>query len=180
MKYLIFILVFVTVPYLLGVAQDKHLAIISDPGKEGVAAIDNSKVVQKFSFESYADWAVKESGLEPHFLGEMIARKWTYVNSIYIRKQEVEVGFGASYTETYKPNVINAVYRVNNYYRRALNRNQMNEDYARQQFSHILDCAIAAFYSEDSAEFEKALAGKKKPEEIILTFNLVELFNYHK
>ena len=72
----------------------------------------------------------------------MIAEKLAMVNELYLHKTNISVGFGSSYTETFKTSILNAVYTMNTYYKKALRRKIITEDEAHKQYVWILDCAI--------------------------------------
>lgn len=134
-----------------------------------------AKSEKQFVFKVYSCNSTPEGEVETHYMGDAIAVKWTMVNELYIRKTEVSVGFGSSYTETFKPSILNAVYRMNAYYKKALSHKTIAEDDAKKQFSWILDCAITICYCPDSADFEQALAKTKEPDQIVSLFNLVKI-----
>jgi hypothetical protein len=130
---------------------------------------------KKYVFKVYGDSGIPKGEVESHFLGNEIAVKWTLVNELYLKKSNVSIGFGSSYTETLKPSILNAVYRMNAYYKKALNRKTISEVEAKKQYSWILDCAIAICHCPETDEFEKALTKTKEPDEIVSLFNSVIL-----
>ncbi len=128
-----------------------------------------------FVFRVY-DTANEANGeIESHFLGDEIAAKWTLVNELYLRKGEISVGFSTSYTEIAKPSVFNAVCKMNNYYKKAIGKGLINKEDAQQQFKWILDCALAAFASDETKSFEAALMKAKSPEQINQLFQAVKI-----
>ena len=141
-----------------------------DPAAEEAVTKSNA-----FVFDGYGELPKSENEIEEHFLGEIIAHKWSAVNQLFIKKSSVSVGFGDSYVETLKPSVFNAVYKMNSFYKKACNKNVISITEAAKQFDWVLDCALAAYYSPDSKAFEEALVGKRKPEEILEVFNSVIL-----
>lgn len=130
---------------------------------------------RQFQFELPANLSFTTGEAETHFLGQEVAEKWAYINSIYIRRQEVEVGFGASYTETYKPSVFNAVSRLNRHYRKLVDKHPDSSITARAAFIHVLNCAIAVYFEEETQTLENALSGARKPEDILAVFQQIEL-----
>ena len=68
----------------------------------------------------------------------MIAEKLAMVNELYLLKTHISVGFGSSYTETFKPSILNAVYTMNTYYKKALKRKTIPEDEVHKQYVWIL------------------------------------------
>ena len=159
-------------------AQDRFLAGFSTEKTVRVFNSGNEKDVKNekcYSFKVYAGNDIPKGDIEPHYLGSEIAGKWSLVNELYLKKSEVNMGFSSTYTETVKPAILNAVYKMNAFYKKALNRKTIKVDEAQKQFSWILDCAIAIFYCSDSAEFELALAKTKDPNQIAKLFNSVKI-----
>ncbi len=160
-------------------AQEKMLAGLN--GQMGEKQLKSNtgfvdtKNEKHFIFDVYEADVLKGEEVEPHFLGAEIASKWAVLNKLYIKKTEVSVGFGASYSETIKPSVYNAVSKLNSYFKKSISKNSLNINEAAKQFNRVLDCAIAAYYSADSVEFESVLAKTKKPDEILEIFNMVVL-----
>lgn len=130
---------------------------------------------KKYRFTIYSVNENPKGEVESHYMGKEIAEKWTLVNELYLRKSDVHIGFGSTYSETIKPSILNAVYRMNAHYKKVLNRKIISESEAKRQFSWILDCAIAICYCPESAEFESALTKTRDPDQIIEIFNAVEL-----
>lgn len=130
---------------------------------------------EQFVFKVYSVNNAPKGEIESHFLGDEIAAKWTLVNELFLRKGEVSVGFSTSYTEIIKPSVFNAVCKMNSYYKKALGKGLINKEEAQQQFSWILDCALAAFASDETKSFEAALIKTKAPEQINQLFQSVKI-----
>lgn len=130
---------------------------------------------EQFVFKVFGTNDTPKGEIEPHFLGDEIASKWTVVNELYLRKGEVSVGFGTTYTETVKPSVFNAVCRLNNHYKKAVNKGLIQREVAQEQFSRILDCTVAIFHCSETGKFETALMKVKDPEQIIQLFNSVRI-----
>jgi hypothetical protein len=157
-------------------AQQNLIAL--QPVKETPTDRKVSKPVsnnEQFVFKVYSVTNAPKGEIEPHFLGDEIAGKWTLVNEMYLRKGEVSVGFSTSYVETVKPSVFNAVCKMNNYYKKTVNKGMVDKEDARKQFSQILDCALAAFQYDETENFESALKKTKEPEQIIQLFNAVKI-----
>jgi len=150
--------------------QTEKKARLSDPSDDKTV---NSE--KRFVFKVYGENGTPKDEVEPHFMGTEIAKKWTMVNELYLRKTDVSIGFTKSYTETVKPSILNAVYRMNSYYKKALSRKSINEEEAKKQFSWILDCAIAICHCPDSADFEQTLAKAKEPDQIMKLFQRVKI-----
>ena len=160
------------------VSKANHDSIKSDPVEETPAGRVNSKIASnevQFVFRIYPTAIEPKGEIESHFLGDEIAEKWTLFNELYLRKGEINVGFSTSYTEIVKPSVFNAVCKMNNYYKKAIGKGLVSKDEAQLQFSWILDCALAAFASDDTKSFESALMKVRAPEEINQIFSAVNI-----
>ena len=117
----------------------------------------------EFVFDIYGDIPVAKVVFESdHFLGEGIAKKWdTFVHN---------------YThEIVKPAVYKAVNKVNKYYKKAVNKNQISRDAAITNMAHILDCANVICFEQDTQTLEQALRSADRPEAIIALFDKVKL-----
>jgi len=130
-----------------------------------------------YVFKVYGENGKPKGEIEPHFMGIEIAEKWAMVNELYLHKTDVNIGFGSSYTETFKPSILNAVYTMNTYYKKALKRKTISEDDAQKQYVWILDCAIEICHCSDSKDFELALAKAKDAFQILSLFNSVGIEN---
>lgn len=157
-------------------AQQNLIAL--QPVKETPTDRKVSKPVsnnEQFVFKVYSTSDTPKGEIEPHLLGDEIAGKWTLVNEMYLRKGEISVGFSTSYVETVKPSVFNAVCKVNNYYKKAVNKGLIQQEEAQKQFSRILDCAVAIFHCDETEKFESALLKIREPEQIIQLFNSIRI-----
>ena len=110
-----------------------------------------------------------------HFLGEGIAKKWdTFVHN-YTHEYDMSVGFSDTSVEIVKPAVYKAVNKVNKYYKKAVNKNQISRDAAITNMAHILDCANVICFEQDTQTLEQALRSADRPEAIIALFDKVKL-----
>ena len=159
-------------------AQESMIAKVKTEKSTGffnpsdIKTVNNTK---KYVFKVYGVISIPKGDVESHFLGNEIAVKWALVNELYLRKSDVSIGFGSSYSETLKPSILNAVYRMNSYYKKGLNKKTIKETEAIKQFSWILDCSISICHCPDTKDFENALAKIKDPDQIINLFGDVEL-----
>lgn len=159
-------------------AQDKLVA--SNLAGNETSIVDPSDVKtgsneKQYIFKVYGESTLPKGEVESHYMGNDIAVKWAKVNELYLRKTDVSVGFGSTYSETLKPAIFNSVYRMNSYYKKALTRKLITVEEAKNQFSWILDCAIAICHSSDSSAFELALAKVKDPDRIVALFKMVKI-----
>jgi len=157
---------------LFATLQTEKKARLTDPSDDKTLKGDKLYV-----FKVYGENGKPKGEIEPHFMGNAIAEKWAMVNELYLHKTEVSIGFGTSYTETFKPSILNAVYTMNTYYKKALKRKTIREDDAQKQFVWILDCAIEICHCSDSKDFELALAKAKNAFQILSLFNSVKIEN---
>jgi hypothetical protein len=128
-----------------------------------------------YIFKVYNSKEKAKGEIEQHYMGNEIAEKWTIFNELYLHKGDITIGFGTSYIETAKPSVYNAVCRMNSYYKKAINKELIQFEDAKQQFSWILDCALAALQYDDTEKFERTLSKMKDPQQIIQLFNSVKI-----
>ena len=91
----------------------------------------------EFVFDIYGDIPVAKVVFESdHFLGEGIAKKWdTFVHN-YTHEYDMSVGFSDTSVEIVKPAVYKAVNKVNKYYKKAVNKNQISRDAAITNMAH--------------------------------------------
>lgn len=175
MKRIIVLVVFSFV-FICSNAQESLIATVKTEKGPGLFILSDIKTVKnekKYVFKVYGNTANPKGEVEPHFLGNVIAIKWTLVNELYLRKTDVSIGFGSSYTETLKPSILNAVYRMNSYYKKALSRNTIGVTEAKKQYAWILDCAIAICHCPETEDFELTLSKTKDPDQINKLFNSV-------
>ena len=157
---------------LIAALQTEKKARLTDPSDDKTLKGDKLYV-----FKVYGENGKPKGEIEPHFMGKVVAEKWAMVNELYLHKTDVNIGFGSSYTETFKPSILNAVYMMNTYYKKALKRKTISENEAQKQYVWILDCAIGICHSSDSKDFELALAKAKDAFQILSLFNSVRLEN---
>jgi len=161
-------------------AQESLIAALQTEKKASLYDPSDDKTInseKRFVFKVYGENGKPKGEIEPHFMGNAIAEKWAMVNELYLHKTDVNIGFGSSYTETFKPSILNAVYTMNTYYKKALKRKIIPEDEAQKQYVWILDCAIEICHCSDSKDFELALAKAKDTYQILSLFNSVRLEN---
>lgn len=157
---------------LIAALQTEKKASLSDPSDDKTEKGDKLYV-----FKVYGENGTPKGEVEPHFMGKVIAEKWAMVNELYLHKTDVSIGFGSSYTETFKPSILNALYRLNAYYKKALKRKTIPEDEAQKQYAWILDCAIGICHCSDSKDFELALSKANDAYQILSLFNSVRIEN---
>ena len=68
--------------------------------------------------------------------------------------------------EIYKPAIYNSVMKLDSYFKKAVRRQEINEQTATAELSKCLDAAFVG-------ELEKALKKAKSPEEILTVFNSI-------
>jgi hypothetical protein len=108
-----------------------------------------------------------------HVLGDRIARKLYATQKVYVRRHTATVGFTDNTMEIYKPAIYNSVMKLDSYFKKAVRRQEINEQTATAELSKCLDAAFVAYYEEETGELEKALKKAKSPEEILTVFNSI-------
>ena len=96
-----------------------------------------------------------------HFLGDRIARKLYATQKVYVRRHTATVGFTDN------------TMKLDSYFKKAVRRQEINEQTATAELSKCLDAAFVAYYEEETGELEKALKKAKSPEEILTVFNSI-------
>ncbi|MCA1744164.1 MAG: hypothetical protein LC643_00335, partial [Bacteroidales bacterium] len=71
--------------------------------------------------------------------------------------------------------IFNAVSRLNRHYRKLVDKHPGHSTTAREAFIHVLNCAIAVYFEEETETLENALNGVRKPEDILAVFQQIEL-----
>lgn len=115
------------------------------------------------------------SFVEPHYLGEPCATKWSAFQSGYTRIYTQDIGFSSTTVEFAKPSIYHAVKKVNRYVVRAVKKQKMKKDDAVALMCHVLDCANAVLYENDTKALENDLASTREPERLIDIFNHIKL-----
>ena len=138
--------------------------------------IESPKSTARFHFEFY--FAIEEeydelSVYDTHFLGDEEAKKAHAVNSLYIKKTDIAVGFGTTHTELLKPDILKAVNKLERFFKKALRKESVTQEQAARKMSYFLDIAIVAFYKNDTEEFEEAIRNQKHTEDLIQLFESV-------
>jgi hypothetical protein len=179
MKNLFFLLIIGLFPFFgvmaQNVANDNNLAQVGMASVVEESATKIRTESNRYVFESNNQYLTPKGEIEPHFLGDDVAAKWTLVNELFLRKSEVSIGFGASYTETVKPSVLNALYKINAHFKKQVNKNSELKNELAQQFAHILTCAVAVYYADNSQQFEAELARSRDVKAVLSAFEKVEL-----
>lgn len=131
-----------------------------------------------YVFETYVfleDEYGNVKDLDTHFLGEDVAKRMKAVSNLYIKKTDVAVGFGDLHTEILKPDVLQAVQKMERYYKKAVRRDTISKETAAQKMVEFLDIAIIVFYENNSAKFEGAIKDAPDTQALIDLFEAVEI-----
>ncbi len=108
-------------------------------------------------------------------LGEKNARLKDYVNDTYTSTEPITPGNPMTRIIIRKPAIFNAVKAIEKYYLSGIRKNEVSQNDAINDFSHVLHVAVAAA-SENSTSFEEALQVKRKDvRQLIGLFNQVKL-----
>lgn len=130
----------------------------------------------EFRFPAYSTERVIAgiSDYPDHDLGSTIARKLAAIKKLYLLRYETKVAFTDTEVEVQKPDILAAVEKLDKYYRKSVEKNEISRQDASFQFSKYLDIAYSAFF-EETISFEKELHAAKKTTELIAVFNRVIL-----
>lgn len=140
----------------------------------------NKKIEKErgYTFESYLsieDELANISVYDAHYLGDAVAKRLKAVNNLYVDKSEVAVGFGDSHTSFIKPDILNAIHKIDRFYKRAVRKDKISKKLAEDKMAHFLEIAMAIFYESDSETFEEALRKNSDPEQLVLLFEKVKI-----
>lgn len=127
--------------------------------------------IQEFLLEEFDADAVYDA----HFLGDTVARKMHRVNSLYIKKSDLTVGFGHTHVEILKPTIYNALNKVERHLKKAVRKEEISTEKAAAIFSLYLDYAVAIFHDPESSAFEEALSKARNAGEMMELFESVEM-----
>lgn len=173
--FLIFPFLLLSYPNLFGqeMAADKMTTLFES--KSGSKKIEKK---EGFTFESYIsieDELANVSDYDSHYLGDEVAKRLKAVNNLYVAKSDVAVGFGDSHTSFIKPDILNAIYKIDRFYKKAVRKDEISEKLAENKMAHFLEIAMVIFYESDSEKFEEALRKNNGPETLIKLFEEVEI-----
>ena len=118
-----------------------------------------------------------EAFVTPHYLGEPCTSKWSAFQAGYTRTYDQNIGFSSTTIEFAKPSVYHAVRKINRYVTKAVKKKKMSKDDAVTLMCHVLDCANAILYENDTKQLEGEMASTKDPERLIDIFNHIKLVN---
>ena len=156
----------------MALAENKTHATTSAPASTPTPAKNPQFVFTNYGIDlNHAD--LKE--YPEHILGDRIARKLYATQKVYVRRHTATVGFTDNTMEIYKPVIYNSVMKLDNYFKKAVRRQQIDEQTATTELSQCLDAAFIAYYEEETGELEKALKKAKSPEEILTVFNSISI-----
>ena len=112
---------------------------------------------------------------DDHKLGKEIGYLYTAFMDTYVVKEEVVPGDPARRTVIRKPDIYNAVRSIEKQLNKAVKGQSMTTDKAADEFSNVLQVALAAIDS-DTLTFERELqANKKDANRLLAIFDEVEL-----
>lgn len=132
-------------------------------------------VCESFSFHLPGGIPEYAGEVEPHFLGDSIAVRWSAFQAAYIRSVDLSVGFSNSDIDIFKPAVFNSIEKINRFLKKKLSRREISEKDAISLLMHILNCSLVIVYEPETDVFEAALNRAKYPEKQIEIFRKVTL-----
>lgn len=148
------------------------------PKYKSEAGKDELKKKEVYLFTSYLsieEELAKISDYDSHYLGDDVAKRLKAVNNLYVDRSEVAVGFGDSHTSFIKPDILNAIHKIDRFYKKAVRKDNISRKLAEDKMTLFLEMALVLFYENDSENFEKALRKNSDPEILIQLFEKVEV-----
>lgn len=106
-----------------------------------------------------------------HFLGDNVARKKYATQKIYVRRHPSTIGFSDNTVEIAKPDIYNALGKIEHYFKKAVKRNEITTTKASEDLAKCFDIAYLAYYEDETENLEHALRKAKTPEELLNIFN---------
>lgn len=150
-----------------------------EPEIESVVVPSSSAATDAEPYE-YVFTACDDAAYEPtfksrHYLGEPCATKWNIFQGLYTRTYEQEIGFSNTIVEFEKPAIYHAVKRLNKFIIKNVKKKKMSKDEASALLCHVLDCANAIFYENDTTELERKVGSLKENEALLEFFEHIKL-----
>jgi len=108
------------------------------------------------------EFSVEEIVHASHPFGGKIACMLQLVKSLYVTKEEVVPGDPQTRTMLKKPDIYNAVGNVEKYLKKQFKDKQLTQEQVQQQFTQVLQVALAAIDTEATISFEDALRKNRK------------------
>ena len=151
-----------------------------EPETEVTATVPSSLITTDdvsyyYVFTMYDDTSYKSVFKSHHYLGEPCATKWNMFQSIYTRTYEQEVGLSNTIVEFEKPAIYHAVRRLNKYIIKSVKKKKLGKKEASALLCHVLDCANAIYYENDTAELERKVGSLKDNEALLDFFEHIKL-----
>lgn len=149
--------------------NDKALAINME--KRPVVRV--SEVGNSWEFlsgfrESFSDEEMRNT---EHFLGNKVGCMLQCMKEAYFRKEEVVPGDPQTRTLLLKPEIYKSVVAIEKYLKKCVKEKTLERAQAEQDFTHVLQVALAAVDTEQTESFENELQKNKKDQS-----NLICLF----
>ncbi|MFW5657345.1 MAG: hypothetical protein ACOC0C_06975 [Bacteroidota bacterium] len=142
-----------------------------------VVAQDDSTGGKIYKFRnnlSYYTQSVDDEAVEPHYLGDIIAKKMYLLKETYTSIQPATPTSPSEKTIVEKPIIYYAVNKLNRKYKKEIQKDIITEEEARENMSMVIDVSLSIL-PENTAEFEKELRSAKKTHEIVDIFSRVVL-----
>ena len=149
----------------------------NSPRKENPRNISRTDKAPLFVFNNYGIDLRHEDLKEypQHVLGDQVARKMYATQKVYVRKHSTDISFMENTVEIYKPAIYNSILKLDNYFKKAVRRQEMDTQKACDELSECLDIAYLAYYEEKTEELEKTLKKAKSPEELLAVFHSISI-----
>jgi len=148
------------------------------PSYKSEAGLEDVRKNEAYQFKSYLsleDELAKISDYDTHYLGDEVAKRLKALNNLYVNRREVAVGFGDSHTSFIKPDILNAIYKIDRFYKKAVRKDNISKKLAEEKMTLFLEVGLVLFYESDSENFEKSLRKNSDPEILIQLFEKVEV-----
>lgn len=98
-----------------------------------------------------------------HPLGDEVARQWHVIESMFLQRADVTVGFGYNTIDIQKPQIYHSLCKINSYYKKEVAASRISAETAQKEFSHLLAVAYDLYFWNESDLVESKLKSLKDP-----------------
>lgn len=141
-----------------------------------IADNSNEKIAFTFtSVQTLEDELGEIDYYDAHFLGDEIARKAQVIKNLYVKQNEVTVGFGNSHVEIQKPIIYNSINKIESHLKKGVRKGKISSKEASSKFSKYLSHAYVLYFEADTENFEFELQKVKEADSLMEIFDSIEI-----
>ncbi|MDQ3393361.1 MAG: hypothetical protein M3512_04520 [Bacteroidota bacterium] len=143
-----------------------------------VEIAEDSKMDAPFSYtsmKSIEDELDELSYYDSHFLGEEIAKKAQIIKNLYIKQNEVVIGFGNSHVEIQKPVIFNSLNKIESHLKKAVRKGKLSIEDASLKYSDYLKCVYVLYFEHNTEKLEAELQKAKDAGGLMEVFDSIKI-----